>query len=695
MLTLSNTARVDGYTLFRDLERRDGRLTYTSRVYALPDHPRLARDNEGGLLFDARRYRAAGGPAPASGGTLSLTTELGVVPEDRVRVLDEARSLFGTREVPELLPLPTVGGTVALTVAGESAPGEFLRATGGNGPLSFTGRERASFLVDLAPDAINLFWASLQSKVDVLHVRYQLDIVHALGDVVIRVWCEARAAYEAIAAGLASGGLPPGGVGATAKNLQLAGYEVQTERPLEAEERRRLDEIGATLLDQVLADALFVTSKALPSSPPSARPQLRPFSQAMAAQVNRTLTQSSPAPGTLVVEDLLSLEPYASELADHVRDIDVRGNDRVIDVLLPCTVNFTDDVIEKVKVTVTPLDPSSGTAPGEFLLQAGTNIARYRASLGQAADRRYRVDALVYYRGDTKPLARHYPESDAAVAPLDLDGVGSLTVDVALGDVPFDRVRQVRVEFVHLATGVAGVLTLAADRLSGRWRLVTGDTADLYRRRAIWILADDTRLEGPWEDASSRRWVVDAPGAVRQDASVTLISAGSFANVAQVLVELRAGPADPSARFAFTGPEQTKVWPRSAAAVGQQYERRDTVVDRDGTITEGAWLTDDAPVAVVRDRTSFTLQVLTRLLPIGPDVPLALLALEAAGPAGTTARNTLALRDQKDVSWTFRVTDPVQHRYRYQVTLVSRAGTRRTGDWQDGDTAILVVRPPA
>ena len=701
MLTLAGTFRVQGHTIFRDLARDGQQWTPTSRVYVLQDRPQLARDSDGRPVFEAIRYRSSPAGNGPRGAVITLSIDLSIPPELIETVKQEVRTTLqlAPNSIVELAPLPVVAGSVALAFAAESGEADFVRRLGGNGPARLSGRERASFLVDLTEEAAALLWAALDANVEVLHARYDFDVRHVLGDTILRVWCDARQALTVIAGRLESGSLTPQDLRQVLHDEQIAGFEIVTEGILADEERKRLDELGATMLEQVLSEALFVIDPKT-SGPGletrNGRAQLRPWSEALSAQVNRRITQSSPAIGHLVVEDILPVARIKSELAERVREVELdSGASRVLDVSLHCTVNFDDDLIEQVKATLTSVGNSTA-APGEFVFRAGVTTARYRIDVPAGASHRYKLDALIYYQRDPEPFAIAYPESDAAVAVLDLDGVGVLTVDIGLGDVPFERIRQVKIEMSHPATGAVQELVLDGDHPTTRWRIVVRDQPRSYRRRAIWLLDDDSRVEDSWEETADAHWVLDAPARLRQGGEVLLISGGTFANVAQIVVELREGPADASSRFTFTAPGQSQTWRRPGSVLpGQPYETREVAIDRDGRVTETEWRSEDRPVLVVRDRTAFVVRILPRLLPLGAEYPLALLALQPVDGPDAATPTMLTVRDGSELSWTFRVADQEHHRYRHQVTLVSRTGVRQAGTWQDGDAALLVPRLPA
>ena len=118
-------------------------------------------------------------------------------------------------------------------------------------------------------------------------------------------------------------------------------------------------------------------------------------------------------------------------------------------------------------------------------------------------------------------------------------------------------------------------------------------------------------------------------------------------------------------------------------------------IDRDGRVTETEWQSDDRPVIVVRDRSAFVVRILPRLLPLGAEYPIALLTLQPIDGPDAATSTMLTVRDASELSWTFRLADQEHHRYRHQVTLVSRSGVRQAGAWEDGEAALLVPRLPA
>jgi hypothetical protein len=302
----------------------------------------------------------------------------------------------------------------------------------------------------------------------------------------------------------------------------------------------------------------------------------------------------------------------------------------------------------------------------------------------------------VYYQGHRDPARLALPPSDDAVVVLDLDRLGVLAVDVELGAADLDDLQVVSVSLEHPPSRQVAVVLLDAARTAAQWRIAIGDAPRTYRWRASWVAQDGTRSDGPWTDGDDSRLVLNAPVPARVR-SVRLVAAGAFDGIEQIVTELRAPGVAGIAEFAFAAAGQTADWPAPGdPAAPLSYEYRHTVLTRDGIRRAGAWRTSDRPVLVVKDQSTFEVRVIPRLLPLGDEVPLALLALEALdAPEDTPARATLVLRDRAaEPTWSFAVAAPERHRYRHQVTLVGRDGVRRSSPWDEAEGGLLVVRPP-
>lgn len=689
MLTIAGSFHVDGCTVFRDVVRRHDRWDVTSIFYAVPDRPRLALEADGAPAFDFLQYRRAADAPDASGGVVSLTVELAVA-DDRPALVRAITAALGAAAPAEVTfgVLPVTGGTVTLAFAGETGDtgaGDFARKIGGTGPARLAGRERATFIVDLSADGAALLRGALDAGRDVLHARYAFDVAHVLGDIELRVWCDARGAHRIASSRSAAGSLSPAGLRDALVGEHLAGYELVSEQPMDAEHRRQLDALGATMLEQVLSEAFL-----------DDRGGTVPWQDQLPSLVNRSYRESAPLVSSVVVEDVLAIAGTLPP--NRVRQIDLDGGrSSILDVTVHCTLGDEDDLVDTVKATLryTRLNVEQRS---ELVFNRRNTTARVRADLAGPSERTYGLDALVYYSGETEPTRLTFPPSQSSIAVLDLDGLGVLRVDVALGDVPFDRVRHVTVDLAHEPQGRAHTFILDRDQPSGTWRTVIREHPRRWKHRAAWTLDDDMRIDGAWEESEGARLVLHAPDAARRIAQVQVVSAEPFDGVAQIAVRLRASADDVSPEdLVFTAAGQRKEWtvPRlTGQAIA--YDVRETVVYTDGHVADREWRREDAPVLIVRDRGRFVVRILTRLLQLGPERPLALLALEPLdGSNAPLDRATLPLRDAADARWSFRVDAPDRHRYRHQLTLISRSGQRTSLPWQEAADEVLVLTPPA
>src|SRR5262249_52406086 len=163
-----------------------------------------------------------------------------------------------------------------------------------------------------------------------------------------------------------------------------------------------------------------------------------------------------------------------------------------LDLTIICTFG-DEDPLETVKAIVhyTRLQREE---QAEALFDRGHTMARIRADLSALSERTYTVEALVFYRGDPQPTLLSFPPSDASIAVLDVDRLGVLDVAARLGDVPFDRIRHVALDLVHIDSNRATTMVLNAATPEATWRVVIRDRPRQWRYRAAWILTDDTRV---------------------------------------------------------------------------------------------------------------------------------------------------------------------------------------------------------
>ena len=697
MLTLSESLRLDRFTVYRDVVVAEGQRSYSSRFYVLPDAPRLATDDTGRPEFDFVWYRQPAGAAAVAagaGGIVTITVELGPSGAERAALAAAIRAALPAEPLPsiEIMPVPFVDGTVELTFAGERA-GE-LATTAGPVPARLQGSQRATFIVELSRDGAGLLRQAVDAGHDLFHARYELTFSHRLDGVDLRVWCDGRRAHEVAVAATQTGNSDLESLTSTLVDQHAAGVELVARRQLPDEYRAALDALGQRLITATLAATLFE-----PSADGAAR-SVRPYSAATEATLNHTFTQSQPVLQHAVLQDVLRLGHTVEQLGDRVRTVELgRGFFAVLEVSVLCTVDFTIGHIEVVHVVV-EYDAMGGAGrvhrTGEFIFRDGTGPQTFRTELAAPESRAVRWHALVHYRGDPVPVIVDQPPVETTVIVLDLDGSGVLEVSAELRDVPFDSVTGATVELQHPSTGHTGTLVLDAANPADTWTVVVRERPQPVRYRVTWHGTDGRSSVQEWAPAPARSLWLDAPAALRRGPAVELVAAGDFSALAQLVVELRSADGAPVESFAFTAAGQGAVWSSTGVDPARlRYQSRQVLVYADGSRDELDWVDRDAPVLVVGDLLRFEVLVEPRLLDLGGGLRLALLELAPGADGADGQSETLVLRDRTvPQRWSFRMSEPGSHDYRYQLTLVPSGGDRIVVAWRTARDGILVLRHP-
>jgi hypothetical protein len=705
MLTLAESYRMGAFTLFRDASYSGGTRTLTSTFYVLPDSPRLARDDDGGPSFRFLWYRraldvgaaATAGDPVRAGGFLTVTVDLGPTAEERQLLLSDLAAKFqieGGAVAVNLLPMPYVSGTVALAFAGESGgTADFINRVAGNGPAALTGNEQASFAVDLNQDGAALLARAIDQNLEVLHVRYDLVFEYHLDGVRLRVWCDAKRAQLTAQAEATTAALDPANLRTALVGSQAAGVEIESDTPIPPDQQVALQTLGQTLLDAALAATVIA---------PGGKNAL-PFNEAMSAAVNVTFTSTFPAQEHAVADSILQLSVDDTTRSSRIVTIDLANEPQPIDVLIVCPVDFGGGLLTAVHFFIAYDGSGPDGKPihldADFVFKAGTSRASFH-SLASADQRRYHWHAEVQYRdGTTFTLPEVYDDQKLLI--LALDGLGVLDVQVVLGDVPVDRVQDVIVDLEYPPRQLTQQMILDKAHATGSWQTAVGEVQPkALRWRATFLCTDNRRISGDWQPAVSTRLIIDAPPEFGPTARIDILSAGDFTDVAQIIVELRLGPDDVSpAQLSFTKAGQTQIWaPELPAGSPVVYQARVTVIRSDGVSRPFDWTGEDSTFLIVRDQTRFRVQVVPRLLDLGGAWSAAAVEFEHEdASANLDERDTVVLRDRTaDGAWSFELGASGQHGYRYQLTLVPKAGGKRQVlPWQQAEDEVLVLRPDA
>ena len=695
MVTLADSFRVGAFTIYRNVRYAQSERAYDEIFFAVPDAPRIARDASGAPAVDFIWYRdPIGEPGgPRSGGLLTVTVDLAPSRDERAELLlgIEAAISPETHAAIEIRSMPFVEGNVELSVAGETDGGELVTRVAGDGPARLSGAQRATFAVELSADGAALLWQAIERGIDLVHARYDLVFEHRLDDIELRVWCDARTSHKTLSARHAAGAIDPRKVRELLTTERLAGVELTSPRPLDPAHRAELERVGQTVLDAALASALFTSEG-----------QLRPYDSVLETTLNHTFTQSYPVRQHAVLETVLSLGPR-DRLGDRVRRLDLDGGFfRVLEVKIYCTVDFEADPIDKIRLRIVydEIGPSGPvTRTGEFVFQGTGEVHTFRTELAAPDKRSYRYDVEVFYRQPVQPARFSYGPVEGDAIVLDLDGLGVLDVALNLRDVSFDIVDKAVVELEHPADALSHRIILDGEHLSERWRAIIASGRRDWRYRVSWLTTDNRRLEMPWESSTARAIALDAPATLVQKARVTLVAAGDFSGVAQIIADLRlTSGGDPAeGQLTFTQPGETRVWePHVLDRAAFRYQIQRTLVLADGVRRTLPWSDEDRPVLIVRNELQFNVQIVARLLDLGSAWQLATVALEYVDePENIHERQTFLLRNRSDEPhWAFRIGAPERRRYRFQLTLIAQ-GSRVVVPWREAEEEILVLEPVA
>src|SRR5258708_2639435 len=132
MLTLANPFRIGAQTVYRDVAYKDGQRLLTTKFYAMPDAPRLARDDSGGPAFRFLWYRslgqtAANDPKATAGGMLAVTVTLAPDPAGwpELREAIAAAANVGPGDAVEKLALSFTSGAPTLSSVAQNGDLEF------------------------------------------------------------------------------------------------------------------------------------------------------------------------------------------------------------------------------------------------------------------------------------------------------------------------------------------------------------------------------------------------------------------------------------------------------------------------------------------------------------------------------------------------------------------------------------------
>lgn len=229
MITTTNQRTISGCTVYLD-DADD------LQIYAVPQSPHIALDQDGKPVFSLVQYRRAvdrvseaDRATKLGGGLLTFSVDLARSKEqddairqalaadpalqaalaapsaDRVDYANWWNNEIG-RDVGKLAlalkinALPVDDGTVAIAVDGEDQAhaGEFLTTLVGAGKVSMTGDERAAFMAKLTMDGAALIWEMVHKNLAAIWVGYQLSFTSRLDGVKMICHCDTLKVFHAL-----------------------------------------------------------------------------------------------------------------------------------------------------------------------------------------------------------------------------------------------------------------------------------------------------------------------------------------------------------------------------------------------------------------------------------------------------------------------------------------------------------------
>jgi len=679
-LTFADSRRVGRATVFRDVSWADGSRALTSLFHVLPDDLTLATAG-GSTGYTYYRYRGAPGSAEG-GGLLVLTVHL-AMPTDIGDAVRTAYALPPDAEVT-VTPPPISAGAARMSLAGESAAGEFVTSVS---CTSDAGSGGVSVVAALTTDGVALIDQALEQGIAPVHVELDLSVGYVLDDLELTVWCDAEATGQVAQDLAAAGQAGPGALAAELTARHLAGTTLVTTRSLSAVEETAVQALSTQVLQGVLLPRLLDEDGA-PRTQPSTLDQ------------HTTFTLTASAPGLLPVSRSANL--VLPEGAAHTvsTDLDAAGLRRLVRVsaMGDLAARGIDTVVVALDYTGHLPDGTVLRRTADLALRPGRPAAAAAFDIASSDQREVAAQVSVHFADGSPPYVFDLSPADAEAIDLDVDSLGVLVVDVDFVSADPGAPVQAVVDLAYAPADTAPAGTAPADpaqagrvvldgaQPTARWLAVVRETPAGYRYRVTWVRGPE-REEGDWQPTDRALLRIDVPAAPPTD-TVTVISAGSFDQLSALVVELRGATDAPTTTLTFTSADQTRTWTLPPGCT--EYEYRTTLVRPDGTHTDGVRISTDQPVLVVRDALRYDVTVIPTLLGIGSGLTRALVELES--PEHTAPHVTLVFDDPPATARAaLRLADAGDHTYRYRLTRCPPAQPPEVGDWRSGSSSVLVL----
>lgn len=635
----------------------------------------------------------------------------------------------------KLSTVPVLEGTVGIAVLGETgaAGSEFASNLVGAGKVSMAGRQRASFMVKLTMDGAVLLWEMLERNLAAIRVGYELNFQHRLDAVRMVVHCDADKSYkltQELEAHLSetatfhtqsSGGSWSGWAEHSASQdyldklteeliaAEAAYVHIFPEDKITPEVEKTLVEKGFEMLQSFIASNMLTydpTGGADPATFPegglatslpvydgkkfgSDRVDYdlkKDWDREAHANLHFDLVSKSVIAGTLGPNDNLSSMLDGWDIEQFRTQIELDADFyKTLDLSLVCTADFESDPVDLVKVHVeydeTGDDGQRVYKVEDFEFSKGATPAHFLTYVASREKRSYKYGCTVYYRGGnaTWSFSGH---SNETILVLDTDAVGVLRVDVQMGVIDWNQIRDVIVRMKYGAgpTYRETQFKLTQETQNYSWVEGIGASIDTpYTYEVEYVTHENQRLPMLPATARSKQLLLSQP--LQENLEVTLVPVGKFgggAELARVAVALRyldeANHYVVEDTFILGGSEKNEIWKvplRNKDLRSYFYQVK--AIYSDGVERADAWKHTDELLLTVGDPFQHKVEIAPYLLK-NPHGKWAFGIVNLSYDDPETGVHAVATFDVQPpyatkLPWTFRLGNTSNRTYTYQLTL--------------------------
>jgi hypothetical protein len=694
------------------------------------------------------------------GGILSLSVELSADDDELDRLTTQladdppvkARTRGNDKPALILGMVPVQSGNVQIQILAEdgSKPGDFVSNLVGAGTVSMTGTERASCMAKLTMDGAALIWTAIEKDLKVIRVAYTLNFNYRVVGLVVDAWCDASKAYSALQSqwGVADeqasfrdhGGhhtashSESSSIGSVIQQASSSSdFSGVTITPsvgpdqLKPEYLQQVEQNAEDQITQFITDT-FTTYKPVEATAPDKDPDitttlptangkpygsdsvsnyvLKTWDESMSGNYHHHIEEKSVLPFTLAPQDNMSNLLHGHDVNAFRTEISLDpAFYKYLDVMVVCTADFDNDPVNLVKAHLS----YSAKGPqgqinqiNDFLFEkGGTPQQRFSTYIADVDKQSYNYEYEIYYKASSDKYTVS-GQSNETILVLDADALGVLKVDVQMGIIDWDQIRQVIVKLSYGGGAHSTEFDLDSQHQSSRWTEVVGRAiTEPYTWSATLVDKSGQRLEIP-PTQQRGSLVIDQP--IGEQLDITLIGVGTFGSQGLIQeIGVAVKYSDPqnnynqNATFQFLKEGDVKNWKIPIVdSTLRTYQYQVTVIYTGGVTRVDNWRTSDSTVLPVGDPFGYKVTVLPYLLK-GTSWMFGTLKVWFDDPqTNIHAENSLQVIDYTSpLSWRFRLGTPERHTYHYQLSLFQADNTSYVSPDTLASDEVLVLRPPA